>query len=115
MLDADPVPERAGSDSARRREPDVLVNISTWGRARPVQSAAWKEPSNPAIGVPLHRPPVLVDESMMERADQQEVVQVRSAAMPPPHDVVGLGKSSRPAPGEPALAVPVADLAEHPR
>jgi hypothetical protein len=58
---------------------------------------------------------VLVDEPMMERADQQEVVQVRAAPVPPPHDVVGLGESSRSAPGEPALAVAVADLAEHPR
>lgn len=110
-----PVPERAGSDSACRREPDVLVNIGTGGRARSVASASGKEPSNRAVGVPLHGPPVLVDESMMERADQQEVVHIRAAPVPPPHDVVGLGESSRAAPGEPALAVAVADLAQHPR
>jgi hypothetical protein len=113
----------ARADPSRTPDPDSAgsrpknLHGSVRARRRPcsVESAAGKEPSNRAVGVPLHGPPVLVDEPMMERADQQEVVQVRAAPMPPPHDVVGLGESSRPAPGEPALSVAVADLAQHPR
>jgi hypothetical protein len=56
-----------------------------------------------------------MDESMMERAYEQEVAQVGAAPVPPPHDVVGLGESSRSAPGEPTLTIVVADLTEHPR
>jgi hypothetical protein len=58
---------------------------------------------------------VLVDEPMMERADQEEVIEVGAAPVPPPHDVVGLGECSRSAPRESTLAVAEADLAEHPR
>jgi hypothetical protein len=37
---------------------------------------------------------VLVHQAMVERADEHEVVEVRPAAVAPPHDVMGLGESA---------------------
>jgi len=39
----------------------------------------------------------------MERAHQQQVVQVGPASLLPSHDVMGLGESARPAPRKPAF------------
>ena len=52
---------------------------------------------------------------MVERADQQQVIEVRSATMSPPRDVVGLRERLRAASGETASTIPVADLTDHPR
>ena len=48
------------------------------------------------------RPPVLVHELVMERADEDEVVELGGAAARPPFDVVGLREPPGVAPGEPA-------------
>jgi len=49
----------------------------------------------------------------MEEAHQHEVVQIGGAALLPPHDVVSLRESSRPAAREAALDIAVAELAHH--
>jgi len=51
----------------------------------------------------------------MERADQHEVREVGPAAVPPPHDVMGLGEPAHPAAREPTFPISVPDLADHPR
>jgi hypothetical protein len=56
-----------------------------------------------------------VDEPVMERADQHQVVEVRSPTLVPPDDVVGLREASRATSGESALAVPVLQVSNHPR
>jgi hypothetical protein len=57
---------------------------------------------------------VLVDQSVVERADERKVVKVGPAPVPPPPEVVGLGEPAGAAAGEAALPVAVADLPEHP-
>ena len=52
---------------------------------------------------------------MVERADQGEVLELRSTAVAPPPDVVRLGESSHPTAREATLAIAITDLAEHPR
>src|SRR3990170_2913122 len=59
-------------------------------------------------------PAVLVDEPVVERADQHEVVQVGPAAVTPPADVVSFDEPAGAAAGETALAVAIANLAHHP-
>jgi hypothetical protein len=55
-----------------------------------------------------------MNQTMVEGADEQEVVQVRSASSAPEPDVVSLGEGPGPTPREAASTVPVADLARHP-
>ena len=50
-------------------------------RAREVRAAAGVEPPHDAVVAELERPPVLVDELVMERADQHQVVEVRAPAV----------------------------------
>jgi hypothetical protein len=57
-------------------------------------------------------PAELVDQSVMERADEDEVVEIAPAAISPPHDVVSLGEPRRTAAREPTLTVAVTDLPE---
>ena len=64
--------------------------------------------------MPFHRPSELVHEPVVEAADQQEVVQVGSTAVPPPDDVVGLREPTGTAAREAALAIAVPDLPDHP-
>jgi hypothetical protein len=52
---------------------------------------------------------------MVERADQGEVLELRSTAVVPPPDVVRLGESSHPTAREATLAIAIRHLAEHPR
>src|SRR5438093_2994435 len=73
------------------------------------------EPLERAVLTPLHGPRVLVHELVMERADQEQIVEVGSAAVSPPRDVVGLREPPRAATRESAFAVAVADLPHHPR
>jgi hypothetical protein len=49
----------------------------------------------------------------MEEAHQHEVLQIGGATLLPPHDVVSLRESSRPAAREAALDVAIAELAHH--
>jgi hypothetical protein len=58
---------------------------------------------------------MLVDQLVMEEAHQHEVVQIGGAAFFPPHDVVGLREPARPAAGESALDISVAELTHHGR
>ena len=51
----------------------------------------------------------------MEEAHQHEVLQIGGAPLAPPDDVVGLREPACTATREPALAVPVAELAHHRR
>src|SRR6266545_977032 len=85
------------------------------GRSRPIACSVGTEPSDGAVLCPPDGPGVLVHELVMERAYQQQVVQVGPASLIPPHDVMGLSESACPAPEELALAVPVLELAHHPR
>lgn len=57
---------------------------------------------------------MLVHELVVERADQDEVVQGRGPAVAPEADVVRLREATGAAPGEPALAIAVAELPDHP-
>src|SRR5439155_11179035 len=80
----------------------------------PVADPVRAKPTNDPADIALHRPPVLVDEPVMERADEQQIIEVRAAAVAPPHDMVSLGEPARAAAGEPALAVAIPDLTDHP-
>jgi hypothetical protein len=51
---------------------------------------------------------------VVERTDQQQVVGLGAPAPAPPHQVVGLRERSGAASGEPAAAISIADLAQHP-
>src|SRR5437899_3345029 len=51
---------------------------------------------------------------MMERADQNQVVEVGSSAVPPPSNVVRVRESPSSTTGEGALLVAVAELSHHP-
>jgi hypothetical protein len=74
-----------------------------------------REPSDRPAPRPGDGPSVLVDQPVMERAQEDQVVQIGAASTLPPDDVVGLGESARPAPREPTLGVAVPQLAKHPR
>lgn len=52
---------------------------------------------------------------VVERAHEEQVVQIGPASVLPPHDVMGLGEATRAAARKPALGVPVPELAHHPR
>jgi hypothetical protein len=56
---------------------------------------------------------MLVHETMMEPADEDQVVQVGSAAPFPPPDVMRVNEAPGSAPGEPAFAVPIAEGSHH--
>jgi len=58
---------------------------------------------------------VLVHELVVKGADQHQVREIRGAASPPPHDVMGLREPPGPTPGKPALPVPIVELAQHGR
>jgi UDP-N-acetylglucosamine 1-carboxyvinyltransferase len=55
-----------------------------------------------------------VYQPVVERADQDQVVQIRGAALRSPHDVVRFGERSSTATGEDAAAIAMADLSDHP-
>jgi hypothetical protein len=57
---------------------------------------------------------VLVHESMVERADQSQVVQIGSATTRPPSDVVRMREPSVAAPGERARSVAMPKVTHHP-
>src|SRR5262245_1784925 len=82
---------------------------------RVVEPAVGPEPADVAVVSALDRPAVLVDEPVVERADEDEVLEVGRPAVAPPHDVVGLREPARAAAGEPAFGVAVAELAQHRR
>ena len=56
---------------------------------------------------------MLVHQPVVEEAQEDEVVEVGPASVPPPDDVMCLGEPTRPASGEPALAVAVAEQPHH--
>ena len=66
-------------------------------------------------GVRGETPPVLVDQPMVERADEDEVLEIGRAALRPPDDVVRLGEAARPAAREDTSAITVSELPQHPR
>ena len=58
----------------------------------PVSGAVGLEPPKPSVVGTLDRPPVLVDEPMVEPADEYQVVEAGRASPRPPHDVVRVGE-----------------------
>ncbi len=83
-------------------------------RAGQVRGPVRAEPFHRGAPVPLQPPPVLVHQTVMEAAHQDQVVQLGATAVLPPPDVVGLGESAGSAGGEGAFPVPVPELADHP-
>src|SRR5204862_3349570 len=77
-------------------------------RPRSVPGAVPPVPAELGLRIAFDPPSVLVDELVMERTDQDEVVQVGPAAVPPEADVMRLGERRGPAAGEPAAPVAVA-------
>ena len=61
------------------------------------------------------KPYASLDFRVMERAHEHQVVEIRSSAVVPPDDVVRLREASRATAGEPALAVAVLQVSNHPR
>jgi hypothetical protein len=55
-----------------------------------------------------------MDELVMERAYQQEVVEIGAASVLPPPDVMRLGELTRSASRKSALEIPVPELPYHP-
>jgi hypothetical protein len=82
-------------------------------RPRPVPGPVEMEPPNRAVRVAFQAPSVLVNQLVVERAHQDQVVQVGPAFVLPQHDVMGLGEPAGPASGKGALPVPVPELTEH--
>src|SRR5262245_23031752 len=100
--------------------PDPSVSRSEkllrwWGRTRPVGLPLLAEPGNGSVLLSSYAPAVLVDEPVMERADEHQVLEVRSPTLFPPNDVMGLRESFGAAGREAALAVPVLQVPNHPR
>jgi hypothetical protein len=56
-----------------------------------------------------------VDEPVVERAHEHQVLEVRPPSLFPPDDVVRLGEALGAAPRKAALAVPVLEVSDHPR
>src|SRR5207244_13476044 len=66
-------------------------------RTRPERGAVGPEPPCRAVVSEPDPPPVLMDELVVEGADEHEVVEIRRAAAPPPGDVVRLREALGPA------------------
>src|SRR5207247_4749781 len=98
--------------SAHERE--VVLSRRSWGRARSMSRAIGVGPTHRAVVVSHDPPSVLVNQLVVERADQHEVVQIGGTAIAPPPDVVSLGEPSGSTAREAALPGAVADLADHP-
>jgi hypothetical protein len=67
-----------------------------------------------SIVATLDAPSILVDQLVVERTDEREVVERGSSTVAPPHDVVSLRESTGTAAWERASLVPIPDLPEHP-
>jgi hypothetical protein len=67
-----------------------------------------------SIVATLDAPSILVDQLVVERTDEREVVERGTSTIAPPHDVMNLGESTGTAAWEGASLVPIPDLPEHP-
>lgn len=72
-------------------------------------------PQEIASRLAFDRPPVLVYQPVVKGADQRKVVEISSATVAPPDEVVRLGEPSRAASRESALAVAMPHLSNQPR
>src|SRR4029077_4398252 len=79
-----------------------------------VAAPIWADPGDVAARLVADGPAVLVHELVVKRAHQHQVVEIGSAPLLPPSDVVRLGEAIGPAARELASGVAVPELAPHP-
>src|SRR4029077_13294573 len=85
------------------------------GRPRPVSGPVGTEPGHHAFGGAANPPSVLVNQTLVEPAHEQQVVELGGAAARPPSDVVCVRESPGPARREAAFAVAMAERPHHRR
>jgi hypothetical protein len=95
----------------RLRRVERIHSRRSWTRL--IGAPVGAEPTEPAGSPTLKGPTELVNELVMKRAYEHEVLELGLASVTAPYDVMGLSEPASSAPWEPAFTVPVPELAHH--